>query len=353
MYENQTYEKILERTLKRVATDIDKSEGSLVMNAIAPVSAEHASIYILLDGAIRDGYADTATREYLILRAKERGIYPDSATYAQLKGKFNMEIPIGSRFNLNELNYKATAFIESVEGFYYYTMECETIGTSGNKYTGALSSIEYIHKDLTGELVEVTIPARDEESTESLRAKYFNSFESSAFGGNMKDYQKKCKELGAGGAVVVPVWAGGGTVKLVIIDTEYNVASTELVTAIQQSIDPIPQGTGTGWAPIGHTVTVVPATKLPVNIKCSFSFHDGYDWDKVNADITGAVKAYLLEKRKAWEEGNIEILIADITTVFMSVTGVKDVSGITLNNKAENLLLTPEELPVLGGVTNG
>lgn len=353
MYENQTYQRILNRALKLVATDVDKSEGSLVMNAIAPVSAEHANIYFLLDNILLNGYADTATREYLIRRAKERGIYPDSATYAQLKGKFNMEIPIGSRFNLNELNYTAKEFIEKIDEDYFYSMECETIGKAGNKYTGALSPIEYIHKDLTGELVEVTIPARDEESTESLRDKYFNSFESSAFGGNMKDYQLKCKELGAGGTVVIPVWDGGGTVKLVIIDTEYNKASPELVNAIQQSIDPIPQGTGTGWAPIGHTVTVVPATEMPVNIQCTFSFHEGYDWDKVKADITGAIEAYLLEKRKAWQEGNIEIIIADITTVIMSVAGVRDVSGIELNNKAENLLLEPEELPILGGVTNG
>ena len=65
MYEDQTYETILDRSLARVATDVDKREGSLVMNAIAPVSAEHANIYILLDGIIQNGYADTAIREYL------------------------------------------------------------------------------------------------------------------------------------------------------------------------------------------------------------------------------------------------------------------------------------------------
>ena len=118
MYEDQTYEAILERTLKRVATDVDKREGSLVMNAIAPVSAEHANVYILLNSIIQNGYADTAIREYLVLRCKERGIIPYEATNAVLKGKFNMEIPIGSRFNLNDLNYKATTFIENVDSFF-------------------------------------------------------------------------------------------------------------------------------------------------------------------------------------------------------------------------------------------
>ena len=60
MYENQTFENILQRTLDRVGADVDKREGSVIMNAIAPVSAEHANIYILLEGIITEGYADKA-----------------------------------------------------------------------------------------------------------------------------------------------------------------------------------------------------------------------------------------------------------------------------------------------------
>lgn len=251
MYEDQTYEKILDRSLARVATDVDKREGSLVMNAIAPVSAEHANIYILLDGIIQNGYADTAIREYLVLRCKERGIIPYGATQAVLKGKFNMEIPLGSRFNLNELNYKAVAFIENVDSFFYYQMECETEGTQGNKFFGSLNSIEYIDKDLEGELVELLIPAEDEEDTEALRERYLNSFNSNPFGGNKQDYKEKTNALdGVGGTVVIPVWNGGGTVKLIIIDSKYNKASDTLVKRVQEEIDPDPQGTGLGIAPI-------------------------------------------------------------------------------------------------------
>lgn len=102
-----------------------------------------------------------------------------------------MEIPIGSRFNLNELNYVATAFMESADGYFYYQMECETEGTNGNKFFGELSSIEYIDKDLTGELTELLIPAEDEEDTEALRTRYLNSFDSNPFGGNKQDYVEK------------------------------------------------------------------------------------------------------------------------------------------------------------------
>lgn len=358
MYEEQTYETILERSLGRVATDVDKREGSVIMNAVAPVSAEHANIYILLDTIIRNGYADTADREYLIQRCKERGIYPINATNAKLIGKFNMEIPIGSRFNLDELNYQAIEFINTIDGVFYYQMECEKAGTEGNKYFGALSAIEYIDKDLEGELVELRTPAVDDEDTETLRARYLNSFSSSPYGGNKQDYREKINELdGVGGTVVVPVWNGGGTVKLIIIDSDYNVASDSLVASVQEQVDPTPQGTGTGIAPIGHTVTVVPAVEKAVKVSCKLTFEEGYTWSKVQPKANEAIEAYLLELRKDWEtaEGTLVVRVSQIESRLLNLTGVLDIADTQLNGEEINLTLNVEELPVLdaGGVING
>lgn len=354
MYEDLTYEVILKRSLNRVATNVDKKEGSIVMNSVAPASAELANVYILLDNLIQNGYADTAIREFLILRCKERGVTPYSATKAVLKGKFNMEIPLGSRFNLNELNYKAIAFIENREGSYYYQMECETAGTQGNKYFGALSPIEYINKDLEGELIELLIPADDEEDTEALRKRYFNSFGVSPFGGNKQDYKDKTNALnGVGGSVVIPVHEGGGTVKVVIINNEYNIASPTLVQAVQDAMDPAPQGTGSGIAPIGHTVTVASAKEKFVDVAFSLDLYEGYTWSGVEADVTNAIEAYLLELRQAWESEAVVVRIAQIETRLLKIDGVRDIFGTTINEADTNLELSVEELPVLRGVTNG
>lgn len=353
MYEEQTFERILQRSLERVGVDVDKREGSLIMNAIAPVSAEHANIYILLDGIISDGYADTANRDYLIRRCRERGIEPHAATNAVLKGKFNMEIPIGSRFNLEELNYVAIELIESAEEetvtYYYYQMRCETSGTEGNKYFGELSSIDYIHKDLEGSLVELLIPAEDEEDTEILRNRYLSSFASSPFGGNKQDYKDKTNSLdGVGGTVVIPVWNGGGTVKLIIIDSEYHVASVELVKAVQEAIDPDPQGTGTGIAPIGHTVTVVSAEAFAVDVSCNITLVEGYQLVTVKTKIKEALEAYFLDMRKAWENGCLVVRISQIENRILGVDGVLDVINTTANGSTENLVLEVDQLPIMG-----
>lgn len=361
MYESQTYEVILDRSIARVATDVNKREGSLTMNAIAPVSAEHANIYILLDGIIRNGYVDTAdVREYVVYRCRERGINPYEATQAILKGKFNMEIPVGSRFNHDDLNYTAKAFIESVADaeagvtYYYYQMECETAGEIGNKSFGELSSIEYIDKDLEGELVELLIPAEDEESIESLKERYFNSFDSNPFGGNKQDYKDKTKTLdGVGGCIVIPVWAGGGTVKLIIIDSEFNKATDILVASVQEQIDPDPQGTGSGIAPIGHTVTVTTPEELTVNVQARITLNEGYSWSQIKAEVTTALEEYFLELRQNWENGNIVVRISQIENRILNLDGVLDVADTQINGVAGNLAVEQEYLPVLGGVTNG
>lgn len=356
MYEDQTYEVILNRALARVATDVDKREGSVIMNAVASASAEIANIFILLSSIIQNGYADTAIREYLILRCKERGISPYEATNAVLKGKFNMEIPIGSRFSLGELNYKATAFIEEAEGSYYYQMECETAGTEGNKYFGELISIEYLDKDLEGELVELLIPAEDEEDTEALRERYLASFKTVAFGGNKQDYISKVTALdGVGGVVVIPVWNGGGTVKLIIINSEYNVASDTLVSYVQGEVDPAPQGTGSGIAPIGHTVTVVSTVEKTLNVYFRITFMEGYEWTQIESKARVAIEEYLLEMRKAWaeNEGELVVRISQIENRILNLDGVLDIADTTINGVADNLILEVAEIPVLGGVSNG
>ena len=356
MYEGQTYETILQRSLDRVGADVDKREGSLIMNAIAPVSAEHANIYILLEGILNDGYADTASRDYLILRCGERGIYPYPATQAILKGRFNMEIPIGSRFNLDELNYEAIEFISSAEEdgatYYYSQMRCETYGTEGNKYFGELSSIDYIDTNLEGSLTELLIPAEDDEATDALRARYLASFNSNPFGGNKQDYREKTDALdGVGGTVVVPVWNGGGTVKLIIINSSFGIASSTLVNNVQEAIDPDPQGTGTGIAPIGHIVTVVSADEFTANISCNVTITEGTDRATVIAQMQAALEAYFLELRKIWESEGLIIRISQIENRILSVDGVLDVFNTKVNGSTSNIALDSNQLPFLGTLT--
>jgi uncharacterized phage protein gp47/JayE len=351
MYENITYEKILQKMLDRVPNSIDKREGSIIYDALAPAAVELQLMYIELDALLNETYADTASREYLIKRAAERGIIPNAATKAMLKGVFNINVPIGSRFSLDDLNYVVTETMLNNE----YKLQCETEGTEGNKQLGELIPIQYIEGLTSAVLTEVLVPGEDEEDTEEFRAKYYSSLNSQAFGGNIADYKEKVNNLqGVGGVKVYPVWNGGGTVKIVFINSEYNKPSAELIESLQTQIDPAGnQGTGIGIAPVGHTVTVIGVADQIINISTNITYQEEWTWEDVKTYVENKVDEYLFSLKKGWADtNNIIVRISQIETHLLDVPGIIDIANTSINGSEENFIVSPDMIPVRG-VING
>lgn len=55
MYEAQSYETILQRLLDKVPSDMQKSEGSFIYDALAPAALELAQAYVQLDNVLNLG----------------------------------------------------------------------------------------------------------------------------------------------------------------------------------------------------------------------------------------------------------------------------------------------------------
>lgn len=350
MYENVTFETILQQMLDRVPNTVDKREGSIIYNALAPAAVELQNVYIELDTILNESFADTQSRTYLIKRAAERGISPKAATKSVLKGVFNIDVPIGSRFSLEELNYIVTEAIATGE----FRVECETAGSIGNSYIGQLIPINYIAGLTNAELTELLIPGEDEEDTEALRQRYFDSLEAQAFGGNVADYKQKTKTLpGVGGVKVYPVWNGGGTVKLVIMDSTYGVPSPTLIGEVQTAVDPVVNaGEGIGFAPIGHVVTVEGVTATTVNISTTITYQDGWDWLDIEPYVNEAIDNYFLELAEIWDiESALIVRISQIETRLLNLTGILDIADTTINSVASNLTLDPNSVPVRGVIS--
>ena len=362
MYENMTYEGILKGMLDRVPDSMDKREGSVIYDALAPAAMELRNTYIDLDNILNQTFADTAAKKYLKLRCAERGIEIEPATYAIRQGEFNMDVPIDSRFSLNILNYKVVEKIrDDVEtGNKIYKLECETVGTAGNKESGAMIPIEYIEGlQIAILLPEVLVNGEDEEDVEHLRQRYFESFDSQAFGGNCADYKKKIKALpDVGGVKVYRTPSGvGGTVKAVIIDTAFTRPHDDVITAVQNAIDPPEShGEGLGIAPIGHNVTVVGCDEYPITVKSKITLYKDYDWNAASGSIEDAVNSYFNELAQGWEESgdnDLIVRIAKIESKILETKCVFDIADTLLNDKAENVYVGKDAIPVLsGGVQN-
>ena len=355
MYEHMTFESILEGMLEIIPDDIDKREGSVIYDALAPAAIELQIAYMKLDDVYKETFANTASRQYLIRRAREKGIIPKNAGKAILKmvsTPIDLELEIGSRFSLDDLNYRIIEKIQDGQ----YKVECEEAGTIGNNNFGFVIPIEYINGLESVEITELLIPGEDEEDTEVFRTRYFKGSDEKAYGGNQRDYINKSNSIGGVGATkVIPIWNGGGTVKLIILDSEFNPASQELIKKVQNEIDPRQDGRGAGMASIDHIVTVDTAKSILVNVNSKISFDNDYNFARVKADIVKVISAYLLGLRKSWEsndENNIIVKISQLNTRISLVKGVADIEGTTINGKAENLIIEAYSVPVDGEVVN-
>lgn len=355
-----TFEKLMKQKLKKVAPNQDTRPSSPIYNTMVGNSAETAQMYEDLKRIEDRTYGDTATGKDLDRRAGERGIVRYSNTQSILKGIFTknnngvhipFNVPIGSRFSGEDLNYIAVQKIADGE----FKMICETSGEAGNRYFGRLTPIDYIHELATAELVEILIPGEDTETDEHLRERYNESFGSQAFGGNIADYKKKTNSIaGVGSTKVYSVWNGGGTVKLVILDSTYNSPSDELITKVQTLIDPEGnQGKGLGLAPIGHVVTVFGAKSVQINISTKLTFQGSTTFESAKENIKQAIEEYFEELHQKWDKwDNIIIRISHIEMRILNITGILDIESTKINGNAENLMLSDDEIPLLNEVTN-
>lgn len=352
MYGDVSFEVIMQRMLDRVPSSMDKREGSVIWDALAPVAIEIQNMYIEMETVLDETFADTASMFYLKKRAKERGIEQIMATHAILQGEFtpaDLEIAVDSRFSCEQLNYIVTGKVS--DGVYNLT--CETAGTEANTNFGTLIPIDYIAGLETATLTELLIPAEDDETEDELRERYLSNLSSQAYGGNISDYKQKTIAVnGVGGVKVTPVWNGGGTVKLTIIDSQFAAPSTELVNAVKNAADPYPnEGQGYGFAPIGHIVTVEGVTSKPVNIVTEITYADGWSWSAAEAQIKEAVDGFFLELSKTWDsEQNLIVRISQLEARILNCEGVVDVYGTSLNGSTSNLSLGEFEIPVRGTI---
>ena len=361
MYEQMTFYNILKRAMERVSDDFDKRQGSVIYDAIAPICAELAQAYIELDVVLKEGFADTASRYYLIKRAMERGLKPFKATYsiilASLEG--DIELTGGERFSTDEeVNFYYIG--EKEEGF--YKLKCEQIGSIGNISYGDLIPIDNVPNLKTAKISKIYISGNDEEDTESFRKRYFKSFRNQAFGGNRADYIEKVKLLnedeevmlngGIGGVKVYRVPNGGGTVKVVVTNNTYNEPTRELINLVQEKIDPLEYtGEGIGIAPIGHFVTIEPIKQVSINLEIDIDLKTGYSIEDVKEYIEDTIEKYIQQLCKNWEEtDSITVRISHIESNILNILGIEDIRNTKINGLAENFVLDEYSIPTRGEI---
>lgn len=348
MNEIPTYEEILQRCLDRIPNTIDKRQGSIIYDALAPCCVELAQMYIELSGIYDQVFIDTAVGEALDKLVEQNGVKRKDATYALRKGEFNMVVPVDNRFSDGENTY---IVIENIVGTNNSILRCEQAGAVGNSYYGSLTPITYLQGLTKAELTDIIDMGDDIESDEDLRVRYMESVTAPQFGGNVSDYQNKVKSLtGVGGCKVIPIWNGGGTVKLIITNSQGGVPTSSLVNDVQEAVDPNQDQQGLGIAPIGHIVTVEGAVAKKIAVSATFTLESGVDPTDIQDSVNNIVDNYFKSLSTNWDkEDNLIARISQLETRLLGVAGVLDITNTKMNNSTSNLSLESNEIPVREG----
>lgn len=333
MYEEMTYENILEDMLSRVTSDVDKREGSIIYDALAPCAYHLAENYFMLNNFIDLVSGDTAVGEYLDRVVADYGIARKSATYAIRKIITSGDINIGTRWGISDITYVITESIEANT----YKAKCEQIGEIGNHYTGVLDNIDNV-SGITANLTDIIVSGQNEESDDNLRERFYSQLQAPSTSGNSDNYVQWALEVsGVGDAKVFPLWNGNGTVKVLIIDSNMEIDET-LEQVVYEYIEAV--------RPIGVTLTVDSPKGKAIHVNANVTLDGSKTFEEVKSAFNNAFSKYL--KELVFEVNSVSY--AKIGSILLDTEGVADYINLLVNNESSNIDILSTEMPIVGTI---
>lgn len=336
----------------------DTSEGQMYFDHTKPsaiIADEVMQFYIPI--ALQMMFPQFATGEFLEWHGKPYGIKRRSATKSSGLVQINSEkeglvIPAGLiLYTLGDdlegaKEYKTTDAITIENGSAVANVEAAVGGVIGN------TAARTIVASQTGyEIDNVINPGMiaggvDEEGDESLRERIMNRVGLAPLSGARRDYIRWAKEVdGVGDVIVQPLWAGPQTTRVLITDSNNEVANVELIRRVKEYIDPIEfEGKGEGQAPIGAIVTIDTIELVPIKVSAHIYFQR-------EADPVLTLERAKENINKEWRSKDV-IRAAEVGAALIRTDGVLDYRDLTLNDLTENIELTESQRAVVGEVVN-
>ena len=363
MFEDMTYEKLLEDVLDNAPEEIDTRQGSIFYDAVSGILLKVAKLYTDLDLIVSLTRIQTATGEALDTRAGEYGVERLAATKAKYYVTFEGVTPmLGERFYTDGLYF----LLKEDEDAQVLYLEAEEAGIGGNNvYAGTnavpVNSIEGLTAATFGNLYESGTDAEDDES---LRTRVQEKIAGPAENGNKQHYKTWCESVdGIGRARIYPLWNGPNTVKAVLIDGVGTPCSTAKVAEVQNYIDPatkgyttvvdgrtyvVGDGLGEGVANLGAHFTAAAALPLGITVAFSGELASGYTQEAAEAEAAEAIGEYFKELVLDTEEADdIVVRVSSVGAILTELESLLDYSDLTLNGGTANIRPGDDYVPVV------
>lgn len=347
MFEMETRKNILDR-LKQYYTEtagdkVNLVEGGFAWDTLSANSKEFEKAYAEMALIIEASFPQTSWGDWLTRKAEEHGIIRQEATNSSviltITGQAGATVQEGSLFSTNDGKNFLTVESKKIEddGTVDIKAQSQDVGTNCNVDAETITKIPVSIYGVSA--VTNKSPAYDgfdEETDEELLERLLFKVRQPATSGNKNHYVIWATNVeGVGGVKVLPLWNGNGTVKVIITDAKNEIASEDLIAKVQNYIDE--------QRPIGATITVVSPKPLNIDIGLKVTKGSGNP-----NEIKNVVNDFF--KTTAFEREYVSYAQVGKVILEKTATDVQDYSDLTLNNKAENIALTDEQLPTVGQV---
>ena len=360
MFEEKTFENIMQDMLSVAGNDVDTSEGSLMYEACAKIATVLENTYIQLSRLYDNLSIEDMEEEFFVTFAEDRSIYRIPATAPIVLCEVAQELDIGIRFSVDDYDYTITSLQQQQDDKYYYLAKCETTGTEANRNIGEMDPIDYVEDWKGGIVTRIVTYGMEQESLEDYKARFKElRYDIKSFAGNKaayREYIQKYNALYGGTADCIPLRTSDKThIQVWVVDAEYKALTQEVLLKVQEYVDPVSSsGEGDGTAPIGHEVQVKTPENVTINVSVSVTLDSDYSWDGVKDTIRTAIDKYLLAVRKLWSKNKKSIVrISQVEYAVLSVDGVLDCTSTKINGNEKNIELPYSQTPIMGSVTNG
>jgi len=370
LFENKTYENLMQECFDLAPPDIDLRQGGIYFDAVSSACMKLAQFYVDLTYALDLVFVTTAVGEYLDRRGAEYAVFRKPATNARYEYLWTgtSQPSLGERFFSDGHYFQLGEYF--VNETRMLTLEAEIPGSeSSNILPGAAAIPDRNLPGLTASTFGVLIePGADTEDDESFRERIIEKISNPAENGNRQHYKTWCESVaGVGRARIIPLFAGPNTVMGIIIGADGLPAASAVVDRVQEYIDPmtlglivevagvqyaIGDGLGDGVANIGAHFAAVAPSALTVNIEFNAELKQGYDEQQIKGDVSAALIAHFKDlSLKTSEREPIVIRISAISSILYSLPGLVDYSDLELNGATGNITLTERQVASLGEVS--
>ena len=343
MYEHITPEYIKADILERFDLAATR-EGSYTNSLVSPIAHEIWKLYTGLEGVASMVFINEDSGPYIDLAAEQYGKYrkPGAIAHAEVTftGADGVLIPAGKVFlTADNLQYTLDSAVLISGGAGHGPLTAADIGTEYNVPAGAIYRQLVNLSGITDIQSNAAEGGTDRETDAALFRRYDKYRKRPPTSGNEAQYESWAEEVdGVGAAKVFSLWAGRGTVKVIIVGQHCEPVDSTIVAKTVAHIE--------SERPIGADVTVVSAAGYAIDVDAQAVLDTSTDAAAVTTAFKNAVAAYL--ESIAFRE--YTVVYTRIGKILMDIPGVIDYVQLTVNGDVVNITIGPDEVPITGDI---